>query len=125
MINSQQRWESAAFGGQAKFRFQANAGQTYYFVVDGRAGASGIYQFSWLQEGALPAPLQLSGALRPDGQLLLNVSGNIGQLVVIQRAKEFGSWTNIGTVTLTGTNQGKFTNSLGDLNKAFYRAVSQ
>lgn len=113
-------------GGQAKLRFQANAGQTYYFAVDGRAGATGVFQLSWLEEGALPAPLQLGATLQTNGLILLSVSGNLGQVVTIQRAKEFGSWSNVGTVSLANTNRGKFTitNSPGDLNKAFYRATA-
>jgi hypothetical protein len=115
---------SQTTGGQAKLRFQANAGQTYYFVVDGRAGASGVYQLSWLEEGALPAPLQIAATQPTDGQILLSISGNVGQVVTIQRAIELGAWTNIGTLTLTTTNQARFTNSPGSLNKAFYRAVA-
>lgn len=105
--------------GQSKFRFTAQAGKTYLFVVDGSAGANGLYSFSWAQD-----QIRLSGTRQPNGSIVLTILGTQGQVVTIQRSKTLGTWTNLGTLTL-GSQPGTFTDSKTDPERAFYRVISQ
>lgn len=105
--------------GQAKFRFTAQAGKTYFFVVDGSKGANGLFNFSWAQD-----QIRLSAARQANGSIVLTVAGTQGQVLTIQRSKTLGTWTNLGTLTL-GSQPGTFTDSKVDPERSFYRVISQ
>jgi hypothetical protein len=96
--------------------FEAVAGTTYQIAVDGARGDAGNLVLNWNMDS------RLGIARLPDGGKQIMLTGVNWQRYTLFGSTDLFNWfTNIPTITMSGTSHG-FTNN-GSLGRQFYRAV--
>ena len=111
--------------GAAAFGFQAEAGRDYYIALDGRDGATGIYQLLWHQVPELPVEVRLSAQRDAGGTVRLQITGRAGQAFSVQRSTNLKDWTEIGTATVSGLTASYVDGTAPGTVLGFYRAVGK
>jgi hypothetical protein len=107
--------------------FAATAGTTYRIAVDGYQTQSGTVRegavtVNWSQTLPPTPPGLTDPQVLPNGQFQLTVNGIAGRTYAIDYSTDLSGWTELGTLTLSGTT-GTFTDTTAPGHSPrFYRA---
>jgi len=103
--------------GTSRVVFNAMAGKLYHVAVDGVHGATGNLVLHWKPPGQLSLQ-KVSGTT-----VALTLTGAPGTYS-IQSSSDLAHWTNLTSMTVSGSSQQYNDNSVSTSARRFYRAVS-
>ncbi len=110
--------------GGVSLGFNAVAETTYWLALDGKNGASGLYQLHWLLiPEVVVVDLRLLAERDNDGTVKLRLTGNAGKTVQVLRSTDLTTWTQVTSLSMTADGVSYADPDSATLPQAFYRAV--